>query len=145
MASRKIPENHRFFNYRNENPKNKSTGDCVIRAIATATGDDWDTVLDDLVRLAHDTKQMINSPELYEKYLKMRGFVKRKQERHEDGDKYTGREFCAYLEEQECACPVLAHIGTHHMTVFVRDADGYKVNDTWDSSQKCVGVYWIQE
>ena len=38
---RKIPENTKYFTYLNLNPKNRKAGDCVIRAIAYATGLSW--------------------------------------------------------------------------------------------------------
>lgn len=34
----KIPNNTESFHYYNANPKNKNVGDCVVRAIAFATG-----------------------------------------------------------------------------------------------------------
>lgn len=36
---RKIPPETSTFHFHNENPKGRRTGDCVIRAIARATGD----------------------------------------------------------------------------------------------------------
>lgn len=144
MAKRNIPHNTETFEYVNVNPKDKTTGDCVLRAIAGATGKDWDEVLDDLVSLAHKYKLMPNDTKLYGRYLDSLGYIKEKQPRKADGRKYTGSEFCRYLDSHEAGVDVLAHIGGHHI-VHIACIDGrYKVVDTWNSTEYTIGNYWIR-
>ena len=64
--ARRIPKDTFYFNYRQENPKNKSTGDCVIRAIASAMQKDWDTVYDDLYKIGKKYKLMPNDEHCFE-------------------------------------------------------------------------------
>ena len=49
---RKIPRETATFHFHNENPKGRRTGDCVIRAIARASGDSWDDTLTGLFKVA---------------------------------------------------------------------------------------------
>lgn len=147
MALRKIPNNTETFTFHNENPKDKRTSDCVLRAIATATGKTWDEVLDDLVTVAHETKLMPNDPKCYDKYLESLGFEKQKQPRKADNTKYTGSEFCEYLNARfingKKVVDVVAHIGGGH-TVAIAYDKGYRVVDTWNSTRGSIGNYWIK-
>ena len=45
------------FHYYNCNPKNKIASDCVVRAIATATGISWEDTLQALTDLSKKTKE----------------------------------------------------------------------------------------
>lgn len=49
----------KYVNY-NANPKNRKTGDCVIRAIARATNQSWETVYAALCELGAKMKDMSN-------------------------------------------------------------------------------------
>lgn len=133
------------YRWHNENPSNRKTGDCVIRAIAKAVGRSWDEVLDDLVAVAHKKRYMISSVEGYDIYLKSLGWIKQKQPRKHNNKKYTGKEFCEYLMSFKNRGPVLAHIGGHHLTVFVYEEEdcAYKCYDIWDCTDGCIGNYWV--
>ena len=43
--TRKLPKDTEYFHYNNANPKNKHTGDCVIRAISLALDKRYKDVL----------------------------------------------------------------------------------------------------
>lgn len=91
----KYPETDTFI-WGNENPKGHITNDCVIRAIAGATGLPWDVVLEGI----HSFEKKLarrNDNHVIGKYLEAEGWVKHKQPRHENGKKYTGEEFCKWL------------------------------------------------
>lgn len=135
MAIRRIPNDTETFMYHNENPKNNRAGDCVVRALAAATGDSWETVLTDLTEIALKIKMMPNDKKTYAKYLEVKGWEKQKQPKKLDGTKYTGDEFVKLVNDT-----VIAHIGGHHI-VCIKD---HKVLDTWDSTDGCVGNYWIK-
>lgn len=147
---RKIPNDTYYFSYVNANPKNKKTGDCVIRALAVAMNKTWDEILTYLYQYAMKYKQMLNDDILYKKYLKDQGWIMLKQPRKHDNTKYTGREFCEELQEgtifeidgYEVAewNNVIAHIGGHHVVAII---DG-KIVDTWNSANGCIGNIWIK-
>ena len=149
LTRMRIPPETSYFCFHNANPKGKKTGDCSVRAIATATGKTWDEVLDGLVELAHRYKQMVDSPELFSKYLKQCGFVGVTQPRHDNGKKFTGKEFCSLLIRSRMTMPVVATIGSHHVTSFYNFGSGdyiaYKISDIWDCSGDCVGMVFIHE
>ena len=148
---KKIPSDTMTFKFFNANPKDKRSGDCVLRAISTATGKTWDEVLDDLVAYAHKYKLMPNDPKCYGRYLEDLGFIKMPQPRKDDNTKYTGSEFC-----KRCSInythgeTIVAHIGGHHTVAIMptREGDGindrYKVLDIWNSTNGAVGNYWIK-
>lgn len=128
------------FHWFNANPHNRLTaGDCVIRALSTAMNKSWEEVYQDLVKIAIKKGYMPNDKKVYEAYLKSKGWIKQKQPRKWDDTKYTGKEFC-----EEYGSPyqnIIANIGGHHIVAIVNG----KVNDTWDSTDRCIGNYWIQE
>ena len=148
--AKKQPESNEYFMYHNPNPKGKNTSDCVIRAIAISEGKSWNDILIELCEIARRTGYMVNDRKCYEKYLTAHGYVKCKQPRKPDGKKYTGREFCDYVldleQKGEITTPVIAHIGSHHLTAFVHDIIcGVRCHDTWDTTSRCVGNYWYKD
>jgi len=58
-----------MFIKENLNPKNRKTGDCVIRAIAKAEDRTWDEVFDSLVEIAKKWKTVPNHKDCYGRYL----------------------------------------------------------------------------
>ena len=148
-----IPKDTWGFHYHNANPKGKRTGDCVIRAIATATDKSWDKVLDDLVEIAHKYKLSPTDKKCYGKYLESLGWHKQKQPRKDDNTKFTGEEFCDLLDSPDrdylleyhsSIARVIAHIGGHHIVCIMEHNGGYKIHDIWNSSYGCIGNYWTK-
>jgi len=148
MATRqeKYPDT-RTFHYYNANPKNKITTDCVIRAIATALKQDYNKTVMELAQMQCDTGYDDGDKKLYDKYLQSKGWIKCKQPRKADNTKYTGKEWCRRLKEDitwatngENLKRVVANIGGNHVVAII---DG-KVNDIWDSTDGCIGNYWIK-
>lgn len=128
-------QSNNHFTYHNENPKgSKSSGDCVVRAIAFATGKGWDTVFSDLCALGLKMKAMPNDDKVYRAYLKQLGLVQMKQPRKSNNKKFTVKEFA------ECSSRRGTYIISvaNHLTV-VKER---KIIDTWDCGDKCVGNYW---
>ena len=146
----KYPETGTFHFY-NANPKGRITGDCAFRAIATATGKKWEEVVMEMAEYSCKTGYAINDKKGIERYLKSIGWEKRSQPRYSDGSKYTGREFCYLLDEMlgGTGKNVIADIGGHHIVCIKAYNNGktiqYKVHDIWDSTNKCIGNYWVQE
>ena len=132
----------------NSNPKGKKTTDCVIRALTMATGLTHETVINELVNIYMTKGYFITDKKCYEHWLQFRKYTKHKQPRKADNTKYTGAEFCEYLNKSDIEGTVIAHIGGHHITTFVNVGTttnkDYKIHDTWDCTNKCVGNYWTQ-
>jgi len=142
---RKIPEDTMYFTYRQVNPKNKNAGDCVVRALASAMGLEWETVYDALCELGRKYKLMPNDDRCFEKYLEQNGWVRRKQPRKFDNTKYTGKEFCDYLDEtrKRNRTPIILSIGCQHLSsIEWNSVSGYTICDSWDCSDSCVGKYY---
>lgn len=131
----KYPETS-SFHFHNQNPRNRITGDCVFRAISLATGKPYNECVMEMAKKMCETGYVMNDKKGEDAYLKSIGWIKQKQPKKPDGTKYTGREWVRIFKG---TC--VAHIGGHHM-VCIKDG---KVWDTWDSTDGCVGVYWIKE
>ena len=58
----------------NANPANRNVGDCVVRAIAVATGRPWTDVYDELIRTARSVYDMPSSNGAWGLYLYRMGF-----------------------------------------------------------------------
>ncbi len=126
-------ETQRVFRYYNCNPHHKRTDDCVIRAIAAGTGESWEKILKDLTDYMLKDGNMLNTPELYGKYLQDNGWVKQKQPMQSDGKKVRIGEFVKKFK----GCAVV-HAGNGHVT-YVAEGNVY---DIWDTSNEIVGNYW---
>ena len=149
MATRqeKYPET-RTFHYYNANPKNRITGDCTFRAICTALEQSWEQTVMEMAELSCRTGYAINDSKGIERYLKEKGWIKHPQPRKTNNTKYTGKEFCKWIKEDivwatngEQLKRIVANIGGGHIVAII---DG-KVNDTWDSTDGCIGNYWTKE
>lgn len=118
--------------YINNNPSGRRAGDCVIRAIAGATGKTWDEVLDGLVRHAHALHVAPNEKTCYNAYLLELGWTRQGQPKLQRGKRVTSKE----LAKQHDAIIRQAH----HL---VYSEDGHVV-DTWDSENRTVYDYYLK-
>lgn len=150
---KKIPKETSTYHFYNANPKDRRTGDCVIRAIATATDKTWEEVLQGLTEIALKYKIMPNDEKCYDRYLASLGWRKEKQPRKEDNTKYTGSEFCELLDSDYCEYAInyqsstdtiIAHIGGHHIVCIKIHDYEHKAFDIWDSTSKTIGKYWTR-
>lgn len=135
-------KNTDVFTFYNANPKARLTTDCVIRAISTALEIPYINVLRDLLSLQIYTGYDIADTRLYDQYLKKQGWIKMPQPKKDDKKKYTGVEWCKFLQywNNDRYNKMIAHIGNGHI-VAIKDG---KIFDTWDSSEGCIGNYWIK-
>lgn len=139
MRTKKVKQKDtKYIHFYNANPKDKRTGDCVIRAIAVATGKSWDDILDDLTEISHDKKVLLDEKDCYGEYLEQLGFVKCKQMRKSDNTRYRGYEFLDKIDKDDI---IVCHMGSHHLTAIKNK----KIWDSWDCSGGCVGNYWIKD
>ena len=136
----KFPDTDSFCFY-NANPHNRFTTDCVARALAMATDPlFYNAIVRELAEIQIKTGFDTSDPHCYGRWLEQHGFTKQSQPRKPDGKKYTGKEFCELLKREGETRPIVAHLGGNHVVAI----HGYKVCDTWDSTDGCIGNYWIK-
>ena len=116
----------------NLNPANHRVGDCTVRAISKATGQDWETTYAGLTVYGFMRYDMPNANHVWGAYLKSKGF---RQYVIDDGGKefYTVNDFC---NDNQNGTFILAIDG--HVVCVV---DG-KFYDSWDSGGEIPLYYW---
>lgn len=67
---------HQYFQMKY---KKDRVGDCVVRALAIATQEDYNEVRKELWNMSFENGDMPNGKKTYEAFLKKRGFVKEKK------------------------------------------------------------------
>ena len=119
----------------NYNPHNKLVDDCVVRAIATATGKDWNEVYLGLAIEGYIEKDMPNGNVIWGTYLLSHGFSK-----HYLPDTcplcYTVRQFA----DDHLYGSYVVGDGSHAVAVI----DGNYI-DTWDSGDRTVLFYFRKD
>lgn len=142
------------FHFHNQNPKDRITTDCVIRAISLATEKPYNEVVMELAEMQCETGFEPREKSTYSKYLEKLGWVKHSQLKKPDSTKYRGDEFCGLLtrtRRMPLNDAIIAHIGTHHIVCIKPTLElkngrpQYKVHDIWDSTDGCVGVWWTKD
>lgn len=118
----------------NPNPIRNRVGDCTVRAITKATGEDWDTIYTHLCFYGFICKDMSLANDVWGKYLRKQGF-KRYLVDDKDQDYYTVNDFC---QDNPTGTYILAIDG--HVVCVV---DG-KYYDTWDSGGEIPIYYWTK-
>lgn len=138
----------RWFHFHNANPKNRFTGDCVYRAVSEATGLSWEEVVRGLAESAIKTGYAPSSKENMDRFLAGCGWLKLKQPRKGDNTKYTGEDFCKALRKGEFIVggdAIIANLGGSHVVCIKSDGKWWKVWDTWDSTEGCIGNWWMRK
>lgn len=120
------------YRYANPNPCGARVGDCVVRAIAIATGDTWEKTYMQLANEGYMMCDMPSSNAVWAHYLKKKGF-----RRGLVSDAclacYTVRDFCSEYPHGTYV------IGTGTHAVAVIDGDYY---DSWDSGDEMPVIYF---
>lgn len=124
-----------MYIHANPNPRGIYVGDCVVRAIAIATGTSWDHTYIMLFLEGFIIKNFGDANEVWGSYLKRIGF---KQILLPDNcpNCYTIREFC---HDYPYGIYILA-TGSHLVAVI--DGDYY---DAWDSGDEVPTSVWRRE
>lgn len=119
----------------NPNPNGSYVGDCVVRAIAIATGKSWYDTFVELCLQSLIMYDMPSSNRVWHEFLKVKGY-----KRHVIPDDYKGvytvRDFCG----EHFKGRYILGTGTH--VVAVIDGNYY---DTWDSGDESPVYYWTKE
>lgn len=123
-----------FVEY-NANPKQAHVGDCVVRALAKATGQSWQKVFAGLAAEAFEQADMPSANHVWGAYLRKHGF-RRYVIPDSCPDCYTVADFCA---DHPRGTYVLA-LAKHTLTV--QDGCAY---DTWDSTREPVIYFWTKK
>lgn len=122
------------FSYYNPNPENKNTGDCTVRAASKALNQSWETTYIDLVSVAYDLADLPSSNNVFNAYLRSKGF-RREVIPNYCPDCYTFGDFAGeHFKGTYIVCS-----GSH--VACVRDGTLF---DSWDSSQ-CVAIYYYEK
>lgn len=137
MSIKKIEKKESIFIKENVNPYKRITGDCVIRAITKATGNDYKSVVMDMARNSAETGFSMGSNENIEAYLSANGFRPVKLKAPKKGESRPKvRDIAALSVEKPIVCRV-----ANHLTACV----GSKLYDLWDCSEKAVYGYYIKD
>lgn len=124
-----------MWRYQNPNPHGRNVGDCTVRAISIATGDDWDTTYWGLCHQGSVLKNMPSGDEVWGKYLQGLGWVRRFL-RHDCPVCYTVKDFCREFPVGVYVLGIDGHV--------VAVVDGV-VHDTFDSQDRHPNYYWTKE
>lgn len=116
----------------NANPAHRRVGDCVIRAIAVATGRPWVDVYDDLYWVGRERFDMMNSNEAWGWYLYDLGFEPFVLP-EACPECVTVREFARRFHDGAYI------VGTGSHAVAVVDGNYY---DTWDSGNQIPAYFF---
>lgn len=122
------------FNFYNPNPSGKSVGDCTIRAISRALGQDWFTTYVDLAIEGFRMCDMPTSNAVWGSYLRRKGWV-RYPLPNTCPDCYTVGQF---VEDNPYGDFILALSG--HV-ICVSDGNYF---DSWDSGREIPIYYWTK-
>lgn len=122
---------------KNVNPKNKRTGDCVVRALTVATSISYEQVVKELVGIWLKTGFPYNDKRNYEVFLKNHNFEKMKQPRKKNGTKYLVGEINELVSKNDI---VVISMARH---LVCKTAEG--IIDIFDPRQKTIGNYYIKQ
>ena len=119
---------------RNENPANARVGDCVVRAISTALGQDWVKTYAELCVQGLMFCDLPSSNAVWGSYLAHKGY--KRFAIPNDCNCYTVENFC---KDHPNGTYILG-TGTHALTVI---SGNYY--DVWDSGQEAPIYYFTKE
>ena len=102
------------YERRNVNPKNRKTGDCVIRALTVATGKPYEEIYKELFDISLATGYILTEKRVEDRLLERYGFIKHKQPRKGDNTKYTIGEVDELADDE-----IIVIRCAHHLTVVV--------------------------
>ena len=116
----------------NANPDRKQVGDCVIRAVSAALGQDWETTYAEIALEGYQLCDMPSANHVWGAYLRRKGFT-RNIIPDECPDCYSVADFCRDHPNGTYILSLQGHV------VAVIDGDYY---DTWDSGSRIPLYYW---
>lgn len=130
----------KYFHYYNANSHNHKTGDCVIRALCTATEISWEDCLTELFNIAVKKGYEPSDDKPVSVFLENHGFIKCKEPRYADNTKMTVEHWLEHVRPSKHN-KVVATVGSHHIVAIMNGV----VNDIWNSSRQTMHSYWVKE
>lgn len=124
-----------MFVFYNPNPARSHVGDCAVRAVCKATGQDWETVFVALCLDGYCAGDMPNANYVWGTYLRRKGF-KRHNLPETCPDCYTVSDFSQDFPRGVYVLATNGHVVT------VQDGNWF---DTWDSGGETPLYYWEGE
>lgn len=118
----------------NPNPHHSRVGDCTVRAICKAMGQDWGKTYVGLTSIGYMMGDMPSANSVWGRYLKQNGFNRYLVD-DKGKDYYTVEDFC---RDNPAGTYILAMDG-HVVCV-----QGGYYYDTWDSGQEEPVYYWTR-
>lgn len=118
----------------NSNPQNRRVGDCVVRAISTALGQDWVTTYTELCITGALQFNMPSSNAVWGTYLNNKGY--KRIAVPNECECYTIDDFC----KDHTTGTYIVGTGTH--AVCVKDGKFY---DVWDSGNETPIYYFTKD
>lgn len=128
------------FTFTNSNPFGNLVQDCSIRALSIALKLNWHETLDVLAGYGYKMNQLhLNHVDVVEKVLKQYHFIKHKHLPY----RLNVLQFCEKIKDE--SGPILLYAGKNHITVLVKQSNGFIIKDAWDCSSELAGDYFILE
>lgn len=124
----------KYENY-NANPFKRKTGDCVIRAVCVALGEEWEDTYKGMLEIALETREAVSWKNNYEEYLKRKGYNMKKMPKKPNGKRYTVKEFLEQLADPKKNYVIKI---ANHVTCIEKGT----LVDIWNCGYKSVGNYW---
>lgn len=124
-----------MWNRHNENPAGRNVGDCTVRAISAATGDNW---MKTYLGLCIQGALMFNMPsadEVWGEYLRRKGWTRRFVS-NDCPVCYTVEDFCQEYPQGIFILGLDGHV------LMVKDGCYW---DTWQSGEGHPIYYWTKE
>lgn len=118
----------------NPNPTARRVGDCAVRAVAKALGEDWETAYAQIAAAGYAMGDMPSADSVWGAVLRQNGFY-REAIPNTCPDCYNAEDFC---RDHPRGIYVLA-FGGHVATV----QDGV-LFDSWNSSKEIPQYYWYR-
>ena len=123
------------FIFYNPNPLNKSTDDCVVRALSKVLDKSWDETFMELTIKCLNEKDMPEVDNAWGAYLKDNGFLRRMIPNTCPN--------CYTVEKFALDNPIGAYVvKTYRHVIAVVDGNVY---DSWDSSNEVPIYFWTKE
>lgn len=131
-----------YYEYTNVNPKNKFGGDCVVRAIALATGQTWEQTVRELTEFGIKKGFVLNDNHVWTKYLESKGFIAAREPRDICNRKMSVSEWmkAEQVYPGNHKTVIVAITQGHHVTCI---KDG-KIRDTWNTQDMTIHRFWYK-
>lgn len=147
-SPRNVPDTD-YFHYHHVNPVGRYVGDCSIRALAAACNVSWHEAMHKLAKSTGYATTAFNIEPFINKALEAEGFIRRPA-LTQGGKLLTGKEFCQEVTARyHKGERIFAYVGNNHAVAVLPVDDGntirYKIMDSWNSSDRKIGTYFVKE